>query len=159
MKKSLAGLLTWVSTNAAYIVWGLATGSVLGSLYFSEVRQFIPCELCWWTRILMYPMAFIMSVALINKPQTYWRGYIYALAVPAVLLGGFHSLLQWGVISESVTSCSLKSVVSCADPEIMWFGFITIPFLGFITNIAIIVATMLSNKEGKPFKWLKNQLS
>ena len=47
MQKRLENGLIFIS-----IVSLVAT---LGSLYFSEIRGFEPCTLCWYQRILMYP--------------------------------------------------------------------------------------------------------
>lgn len=159
MKDKIKFAREYLSNNASYIVWGLATGSVIGSLYFSEVRHFQPCELCWYTRILMYPVAIMLTYILMQKNKIKWQGLVLSFAIPALLLGAFHSLLQWGIISESLTECSARSAVSCADPEIMWFGFITIPFLGFLTNLAIIILTLMSDKKSKLSKWLTKTLS
>lgn len=159
MNAKIKLIVDYLRTYSLQIVWGLGTGSVLGSLYFSEVRHFVPCELCWWTRILMYPMAIITTYILLFKKKIEWQGIILSFAIPALLLGAFHSLLQWGIISEKLTECTARSAVSCADPEIMWFGFITIPFLGFLTNLAVVIVSLLSNKQSKLSKWLKKILS
>lgn len=159
MKDKIKLLSEYLSKYAHYIVWGLSVGSVLGSLYFSEIRHFQPCELCWYTRILMYPVAIMLTYILTYKKKIAWQGLVLCFAVPALLLGAFHSLLQWGIISESLTECSTRSAVSCADPEIMWFGFITIPFLGFLTNAVIIILTLMSEKKSKLSKWLTKTLS
>lgn len=159
MKVKIKLLIDIFRVQALRIVWGLGTGSVLGSLYFSEVRHFIPCELCWWTRILMYPMAIITTYILLFKKKVEWQGIILSFAIPALLLGAFQSLMQWGIIDKEITQCSAKSTVSCGDPEIMWLGFITIPFLGFLTNLAVIIVTLISNKQSKLSKWLKKTLS
>src|SRR5690606_23005038 len=37
-------------------VAGVAT---LGSLYFSEVADYVPCRLCWFQRVAMYPIALV----------------------------------------------------------------------------------------------------
>ena len=34
-----------------------------GSLYFSEVANYVPCRLCWFQRIAMYPLAVILLIA------------------------------------------------------------------------------------------------
>lgn len=159
MKAKIKLLVDYLRVYALHVIWGLGTGSVLGSLYFSEVRHFAPCELCWWTRILMYPLAIITTYILLFKKKIEWQGIILSFAYPALLLGAFQSLMQWGIISEEITQCSAKSTVSCGDPEIMWFGFITIPFLGFLTNLAVIIVTLISNKQSKLSKWLKQILS
>jgi len=159
MKQQINNVISSLRTFSTYIVWGLGVGSILGSLYFSEIKNFPPCELCWWTRILIYPYAFIMTYVLLFDKKVKWQGFILTFAIPSLILSTFHTLLQWGIINESVTSCSANSAVSCADPEIMWLGFITIPFLGLITNIAVILITLISDKSSKLSKWLKKILS
>ena len=39
--------------------WLIAAGSTLGSLFFSEVMELIPCVLCWYQRIFLFPLAII----------------------------------------------------------------------------------------------------
>ena len=48
---------------AAFVVSSIATG---GSLFFSEIAGFIPCELCWYQRICMYPLSIITLLAAIR---------------------------------------------------------------------------------------------
>ena len=45
----------------------VALVATLGSLYYSEVRGFIPCTLCWYQRILMYPLVAILLVGLLRR--------------------------------------------------------------------------------------------
>ena len=57
----------------------IALAATLGSLFFSEVSDFIPCRLCWFQRIAMYPLVIILLVGAIRRD----RGAVYyALAVP-----------------------------------------------------------------------------
>ncbi|MFQ5409937.1 MAG: disulfide bond formation protein B, partial [Anaerolineales bacterium] len=44
---------------------GVALSAMLGSLYFSEVAGFVPCKLCWYQRILMYPLTLITLVGIL----------------------------------------------------------------------------------------------
>ena len=46
----------------AFLVSAIATA---GSLFFSEIANFIPCELCWYQRIFMYPVAIVTLLAAI----------------------------------------------------------------------------------------------
>src|SRR5919201_2760712 len=50
LRDALWGYELW----AAFVVAAVATG---GSLFFSEIAHFIPCELCWFQRICMYPLS------------------------------------------------------------------------------------------------------
>src|SRR5215212_3132279 len=54
-RESLLGGELWAA-------WGLALIATAGSLFFSEVSQFIPCRLCWFQRIAMYPLAAILLI-------------------------------------------------------------------------------------------------
>jgi hypothetical protein len=52
IRRLLWGYELW----AAFVVAAIATG---GSLFFSEVAHFVPCELCWYQRICMYPLSIL----------------------------------------------------------------------------------------------------
>ena len=45
---------TFLRQNALYIAWIIALLAVIGSLYFSEIKGFAPCALCWFQRIAIY---------------------------------------------------------------------------------------------------------
>jgi len=121
-----------------YFVWFVATASMFGSLYFSEIMRLQPCMLCWWQRIFMYPTAFIMSAAILRKdPKVVF--YILPISVPGMIIAFYHTLLQWGWIRETVVDCSINSAVSCTAVQINWLGFMTIPFMSFAAFLAINV--------------------
>lgn len=46
-----------------YFAWIVSMIATLGSLFFSEILGFIPCELCWYQRIMMYPLCIILGIA------------------------------------------------------------------------------------------------
>ena len=50
-----------------WLAWLVAAGATAGSLYFSEIADFVPCRLCWFQRICMFPLAGILLVAAIRK--------------------------------------------------------------------------------------------
>jgi disulfide bond formation protein DsbB len=59
----------WLKNNVLYVAFLLVLVSILGSLYFSEVMNFAPCILCWYQRILMYPLAIILLVGIWKKDE------------------------------------------------------------------------------------------
>lgn len=122
-----------------YFVWFAGTGALIGSLILSEVAQYQPCLLCWWQRICMYPIAIIMTVAILVKDKKVFY-YVVPFSAVGMVISFYHSLLQWGVIKEEVVDCSLNGNVSCLNAQIDWFGFITIPFMAFVTFSAINLA-------------------
>ncbi|QFT88137.1 Disulfide bond formation protein C [Bacillus sp. THAF10] len=112
--------------------------AMLGSLYFSEVLMYIPCELCWYQRILMYPLVVLLGIAAIKKDAG-----IVTYALPFSIIGGsisiYHYLVQKvAFFGENSISCG---VVPCTGQYINLLGFITIPFLALIgfTVITIIL--------------------
>jgi len=119
-----------------YGVWAMSTLSVFGSLYFSEIMNLAPCKLCWWQRIFMYPIAVIMSVAILKKDKKAFM-YVLPLSILGSLLAFYHTLLQAGVIKETLISCTIDGSVSCANKQINWFGFMTIPFMSMVAFLGI----------------------
>ena len=44
-----------------FLCWLLASGSTLGSVFFSHVMEFAPCVLCWYQRICLFPLVLILA--------------------------------------------------------------------------------------------------
>jgi len=123
-----------LEAHGLYLALLAAWIATLGSLYFSEVMHFVPCRLCWFQRIFMYPLAILVPIGLLRRD----RGlpvYVLPLAVSGIAVSSYHLLVERGFIRES-TAC--RVTVSCALRWINWFGFITIPLLAF-TAFAIII--------------------
>jgi len=129
---------SWVLLFVAWVVSAIA---MLGSLFFSEIMDFIPCTLCWYQRILMYPLVFIFVVGMMPYDRK-----VLKFATPLVLLGWlfalYHNLIHYGIIPESASPC--VQGVPCSTKYIEWLGFISIPMLSFIafSIIAILLYTI-----------------
>lgn len=136
----------------AYFVWLIGWASIFGSLYFSEIRGFIPCELCWWQRLLVYPLAIFATVAIVRKEYESLAYYILPFGIIGLVVSAYHSLLQWGIIEHNLLDCSEGAAVSCSNPEIMLLGFITIPFLAFLSFLGITLVTSISVYLGRQGK-------
>ncbi|MFE6588679.1 disulfide bond formation protein B, partial [Bacillus mobilis] len=39
--------------------------ATIGSLYFSEVKGYVPCSLCWYQRIFMYPIPLLIFISIL----------------------------------------------------------------------------------------------
>lgn len=123
----------------AYFSWIQATIATAGSLYFSEILHLPPCSLCWYQRIFMYPLVVIIAVGILRKDKGL-PTYVLPLSILGLLFAFYHSLLQWGVVAESLVPCLLG--VSCTTKFIEWFGFVTIPFLSFLA-FGVITGSMI----------------
>jgi len=129
-----------------YLAWIQSIIATLGSLYFSEVLKFPPCILCWYQRICMYPLVFILAVGMIRKDKKVYT-YALPLSLTGLSIAIYHNLLYYKLIPESIAPC-LKGI-SCTTKYISWFGFVTIPLLSLIAFTVITVCMLFLWKSIK----------
>lgn len=127
-----------------YLAWVVSFVATLGSLYFSEIRGFIPCELCWYQRILMYPLVLILGIGTFQNDTSVKR-FVLPMAVTGWFVSLFHYLQQKVPGFAEIKPCS--SGVPCSAQYINWLDFITIPFLAFTAFSLIIVFMLLIKKQ------------
>lgn len=125
---------------ALWLAWLVAAVATAGSLYFSEVADYVPCRLCWFQRICMYPLAGILLVAAIRRDRNV-RWYALPLAVAGLGVSTYHYVIEWKP-SLGDGACSVGP--SCTD---IWFrelGFVTLAFMamaGFASVLALLFVT------------------
>ncbi|PWW27910.1 disulfide bond formation protein DsbB [Cytobacillus oceanisediminis] len=132
--------------NLLFTAWAVSILAMFGSLYFSEIRQYEPCELCWYQRIMMYPFAVILGLAVIKKD---YRISLYTMVLSAVGAGTsiyHYSIQKISFMADHAATCGR---VPCTGQYINWFGFITIPFLALIAFIIIFICSYLVWKNSK----------
>lgn len=134
----MAIAMEWIKKNILYLAWVQALAATLGSLYYSEIMHLVPCVLCWYQRILMYPLVLILGVGILTKDKKIYN-YVLPLSILGFFIALYHVLLQFGIISQSAAPCIQG--ISCSTVLIEYFGFVTIPFLS-MTTFAIITAAM-----------------
>ncbi len=130
--------------NILFFAWLVVLIATLGSLFFSEVMEFPPCTLCWYQRILMYPLVIIFLVGLFPLDKNIFR-YSIGFVVLGWLSALYHNLLHYEVISEAMVPCSQG--VPCSTKYIEFLGFITIPMLSFIAFSIILTLLLLLFKR------------
>ncbi|QNK88856.1 disulfide bond formation protein B [Sporosarcina sp. resist] len=135
--------------NSLIIIWTVSFVATLGSLYFSEVRGYEPCTLCWYQRILMYPIVLISGVALFQKNAR----IALTLAVFSIV-GGSISLYHYGIqkLTFLGNNAPVCGNVSCTGQYINYLGFITIPFLALTAFLIIFITSLFMMKWQKESK-------
>ena len=113
---------------------------MLGSLYFSEVANYIPCRFCWFQRIAMYPIALIGLVAFIRRDAGA-RFYVLPMAAIGACISGWHYLIEWRPALDT-GSCSATGP-SCTDIWFRSFGFLTLAGMALIGFLALIVVNAI----------------
>lgn len=124
----------------AYVAWLIALLAMVGSLFFSEVMQYPPCALCWWQRIAIYPLVFVIATGIVLRDYR-MKYYALPLSVAGLLIAVYHNLLYYGIVSQAITPCSQG--VSCTDTQIEWLGFITIPLMSLAAFVVMTVCLLL----------------
>lgn len=129
--------------------------AMFGSLYYSTFgdpvknlmagnllrgEAFHPCDLCWWARILMYPMVFISYVG-IAKGDKRFTTYLLPLSFLGILLDSYHYGIQKLPI-PTLFSCSQAN--PCNALQVDYWGFITIPFLALVAFTVIFVFSVVN---------------
>ena len=91
-----------------------------------STRASCPCELCWYQRILMYPLVIVLGVAWLRRDTKVW-----ITALLFVVIGAPLSLYHWLVervpaFAES-SSCSIGA--PCTAPWFEKLGFVTLAWM------------------------------
>jgi disulfide bond formation protein DsbB len=123
--------------HALWLAWLVAAVATVGSLIYSEVIHFVPCRLCWFQRIFMYPLSIVLLVGAIRRDLAA-RFYALPLALIGLAISVWHYLIQ---VFPSLEGSSCDPVNPCSARYVEVFGFISIPFMagaGF-TLIAVLL--------------------
>lgn len=138
--------MKWDHKYLFYFAWLQSFVATIGSLYFSEVMKFTPCVLCWYQRILMYPLVFIIAVGMLLQDKKLPL-YVLPLSLTGLLIALYHNLLYWNILPKSAAPC--VAGVSCTTKFFAWFGFITIPLLSLTAFMVITLCMWVYLKLSK----------
>lgn len=135
--------------NLMLFMWVVAFTATIGSLYFSEIRQYEPCELCWYQRILMYPLVLIVGIAYVQKNAKIAVTSLAFSIIGASISAYHYSIQKLDFMQETAPACGR---VACTGQYINYLGFITIPFLALIAFILIAISSVMILKSIKEEK-------
>jgi disulfide bond formation protein DsbB len=129
-----------------YFAWLVAIVATSGSLYFSEVRAFVPCSLCWFQRIFMYPLVIILGIASFRQDKR-----IIPYVLPLAIFGGL--IAFWHVLEENIPGLSIPMCnvgVPCTVKYVNYLGFITIPVMSLTAFTLITIFLVAVLKAQRP---------
>ena len=122
----------------------VAVFATTGALFLGEVMGMMPCTLCWYQRIVMFPLALILSVACYSDDRC-GADYGLWLAVTGLLISGYHTLLVAGLVSPSWLPCGAGP--SCAQQRLDIFDGIQIPWLSLAAFALISLSLLIYLKK------------
>ena len=127
-----------IDGTALWLMCAFTTGSMVGSLWFSEHVGYAPCKLCWYQRVAMYSLAIITFVAAVRRDRGIAR-YTLVLASVGLVVSAYHYLLEWFPQLET-NVCSVD--VPCTAVWFREFGFVTLCFMAGSAFIAVIALSL-----------------
>jgi disulfide bond formation protein DsbB len=130
----------WNLLLAAWVVALLAT---VAALFIGEVMGRTPCNLCWFQRIFMFPLAVVLGIACYRSDFGAWR-YALPLAALGWLIALYHSLLYWGIMPASLEPC--REGVSCSGAA-MRIWSLPLPALSLASFTLVILLLELSRQR------------
>jgi len=100
------------------------------------VRNFIPCTLCWYQRIAMYPLVFILGIATWRNDAQI-RPYALTLSLLGLFWSSYHLLELW---MPGLAPSVCKGPIPC---NIEYMPSFPIPLQAAIAFLLISVALFL----------------
>ena len=129
--------------GAAWLVVSLATA---GSLYLSDVAGLVPCLLCWYQRIAMYPLVLLLGVATLVGDGRIWR-YVLPLSLTGLAISVYHVTIQYRP-TLGVVSCSAEA--PCTARYLHVYGFVSIPVMAGAAFLLVSALVALAGMSPPP---------
>ena len=136
--------LRFLTKRGFALAFIVAVIAMLGSLTYSNIIGYEPCELCWFQRILMYPQVILLGMALIKKNYK-MANYSIVLSIIGALIAVYNYLLQIGV-APATTCSAVEYSVSCSQQFILQYGYITIPMMA-LSAFVLIISLLQAHKR------------
>jgi disulfide bond formation protein DsbB len=134
-----------IEGRAVVAGWLVATLATVGSLYFSEVAGFVPCTLCWYQRIAMYPLVVILGLATLRREGRAPTGAA-ALAAIGAVIAGYHVALEW-IPSLDTGACAAAN--PCTFVWFRAFGVFSLPTLALTAFLLILLLLRVRDPDAR----------
>jgi len=137
--------LPFIQKYGFSIIFFVSFTSTIGSLFYSEIAGYVPCKLCWYQRILMYPIAILCIIAFFKKSRAMLSENVLWLSFVGLVISGYHYYGQ--MINTGVLPCDASVVAAaCSYRPFATFGYITIPMMAFTAFLSIILITLIHKR-------------
>ncbi|MDP2599031.1 MAG: disulfide bond formation protein B [Candidatus Liptonbacteria bacterium] len=150
-EKWYAAISRFIGKNEILLSLFVATTAVAGSLFYSEIANFAPCELCWIQRAILYTQAVIFFVAIVawrdehvRKYRMFVRKFGIFLSAIGIPIAAYHTYLQFG--GFSFIPCPATGP-SCQFVYFVEYGYVTIPTMSLTAFILILVLCLFPWKN------------
>lgn len=139
-----SGVVTFFGKNSLPFSLIIASLATAGSLFLSDVARFVPCKLCWYQRIFMYPMVVVAGVGLLANEKI--EKYLIPLSIIGISISMYHYVMQ---LFPNLLECS-EETAKCSTIQFAEYGYITIPVMALTAFLMIIlfnISSLLISKK------------
>ena len=136
-----ARFVSMVGSHRNAITLAVGAAATAGSLYFSEVAHYVPCRLCWFQRVAMYPIGVLALVGLLRRDRAA-RWYVVPFAAVGLPISAYHYLIEWKPGLDT-GSCALFGP-SCTDIWFRTFAFATLAFMAMCGFAAVLAVNLIA---------------
>lgn len=106
--------------------WLASTIATLSAIFIGEVLGQVPCDLCWYQRIFMFPLPIVLGIAAYRSDYDVWR-YALPLSIAGLIFSLVHTLYFYGILPENLGPCT--EGVPCVGDDMMLWEFLPMPVL------------------------------
>ncbi|MBP9772154.1 MAG: disulfide bond formation protein B [Candidatus Pacebacteria bacterium] len=127
-----------IAAHAFAIGFVLSLTAALGTFYYSDVIGFIPCTLCWYQRLALFPQVLILLYAVVKKGGRFVRPLITLFSTIGLLFAIYHislPLLTDPLFCDPATSLCLQQYVNI-------FGYISIPVMSGSLFVVLLLLSI-----------------
>lgn len=138
--------------NGLLCALGVAVLSTISPLIYTHVYYFLPCTLCWYQRIFMFPLVIILFLMLKRKEYGN-KLYVYVLSVIGLGIGVYHYISQqlhsrYNIVTSDCEAIGMAK--SCSEYYFIEFGYVTIPLMAMTGFILVLFFTYFAQKQETP---------
>ena len=141
-KKANNAIIQFFARNGMFFSFIILLTAMIGSLVYSGVIGYAPCDLCWYQRIFSYPSVFLLGMGMIRRDQKIIN-YVLMLSIIGSIISLYHNYISLG--GESFLPCPATGV-SCTKLYVYEFGYISIPMM-MLTAFALTIFLLIIQKK------------
>lgn len=127
-----------------YGYFGDPVANILSGQLFNTANAMPPCTLCWYARILLYPLVLISIIGILKKNRD-TIDYIRPFALIGFVLEIYQLWLQEFPNIFSSGLCNRDN--PCTIIQVKYFGFLTIPLLWLLAFMVILIVAICMKKH------------
>ena len=128
--------LDFIDKHFLVLAFIISLFSSIFPLVYSEIIHFLPCVLCWWQRVFMFPTFFLFATAFWDRDRKVVR-YAAPLLSIGFLVSAYQNFFYY--FGENGSTPCDASGVSCYQHIVSEFGgYISIPMMALSAFVALL---------------------